>query len=96
MIIHKSVCLEVPKSQAALRVVGINLSVCKNIHHTRNSNTWRRDLDADSKQMGQNGGSWRDSPGTDKPGGSWLARWDNRRRMFFSFVGRRFPPTNLS
>ncbi|KAH3694860.1 hypothetical protein DPMN_082301 [Dreissena polymorpha] len=36
------------------------------------SNTWHRDLDADSKQMGQNGGSWRDSPGTDKPGGSWL------------------------
>ncbi|KAH3858955.1 hypothetical protein DPMN_101600 [Dreissena polymorpha] len=45
------------------------------------SNTWRRDLDADSKQMGQNGGSWRDTPGTDKPGGSWLARWDNRRRI---------------
>ncbi|KAH3778173.1 hypothetical protein DPMN_179626 [Dreissena polymorpha] len=55
--------------------------MASNLLDFKYSNTWRRDLDADSKQMGQNGGNWRDPPGTDKPGGSWLARWDNRRRI---------------
>ncbi|KAH3782968.1 hypothetical protein DPMN_160893 [Dreissena polymorpha] len=55
--------------------------MASNLLDFKYSNTWRRDLDADSKQMGQNGGKWRDSPGSDKPGGSRLARWDNRRRI---------------